>query len=170
MAKLIQNIFENKLQVCVLLLCFVLCSCELFVMLNLIPLCLQAHVREKLDETRHSDVEQYLKNLYDLYTRYLACPHVFWFIPCLHSNLNAHILNVFQDHSIGHQTDRVQSGFRQAHFPVQADKEHLLFIPGKLHWHGEGIPSYSRCHDSAALLWLQESSETPNRHWQVRFW
>lgn len=42
MAKLIQNIFENKLQ---------------------------AHVREKLDETRHSDVEQYLKNLYDLYTR-----------------------------------------------------------------------------------------------------
>uniref|UniRef100_A0AAX7TP24 Exocyst complex component 5 n=1 Tax=Astatotilapia calliptera TaxID=8154 RepID=A0AAX7TP24_ASTCA len=42
MAKLIQNIFENKLQ---------------------------AHVKEKLDETRHSDVEQYLKNLYDLYTR-----------------------------------------------------------------------------------------------------
>lgn len=31
---------------------------------------LQAHVKEKLDETRHSDVEQYLKNLYDLYTRY----------------------------------------------------------------------------------------------------
>lgn len=30
----------------------------------------QAHVREKLDETRHSDVEQYLKNLYDLYTRW----------------------------------------------------------------------------------------------------
>uniref|UniRef100_A0A672FF18 Exocyst complex component 5 n=1 Tax=Salarias fasciatus TaxID=181472 RepID=A0A672FF18_SALFA len=45
MAKLIQNIFENKLQ---------------------------AHVREKLDETRHSDVEQYLKNLYDLYTRTTA--------------------------------------------------------------------------------------------------
>ncbi|CAJ1073647.1 exocyst complex component 5 [Xyrichtys novacula] len=42
MAKLIQNIFENKLQ---------------------------AHVKEKLDETRHTDVEQYLKNLYDLYTR-----------------------------------------------------------------------------------------------------
>uniref|UniRef100_A0A673C8R1 Exocyst complex component 5 n=1 Tax=Sphaeramia orbicularis TaxID=375764 RepID=A0A673C8R1_9TELE len=42
MAKLIQNIFENKLQ---------------------------AHVKEKLDNTRHSDVEQYLKNLYDLYTR-----------------------------------------------------------------------------------------------------
>ncbi|XP_076605402.1 exocyst complex component 5 [Chaetodon auriga] len=45
MAKLIQNIFENKLQ---------------------------AHVREKLDETRHSDIEQYLKNLYDLYTRTTA--------------------------------------------------------------------------------------------------
>uniref|UniRef100_A0A3Q1JPP7 Exocyst complex component 5 n=1 Tax=Anabas testudineus TaxID=64144 RepID=A0A3Q1JPP7_ANATE len=42
MAKLIQNIFENKLQ---------------------------AHVKEKLEGTRHSDVEQYLKNLYDLYTR-----------------------------------------------------------------------------------------------------
>ncbi|KAJ0009053.1 hypothetical protein NQD34_016468 [Periophthalmus magnuspinnatus] len=42
MAKLIQNIFENKLQ---------------------------AHVKEKLDSTRHSDAEQYLKNLYDLYTR-----------------------------------------------------------------------------------------------------
>uniref|UniRef100_A0AAZ3SES1 Exocyst complex component 5 n=1 Tax=Oncorhynchus tshawytscha TaxID=74940 RepID=A0AAZ3SES1_ONCTS len=41
MAKLIQNIFENKLQ---------------------------AHVKEKLDETRRSDIEQYLKNLYDLYT------------------------------------------------------------------------------------------------------
>ncbi|TNN56874.1 Exocyst complex component 5 [Liparis tanakae] len=45
MAKLIQNIFENKLQ---------------------------AHVREKLDETRHTDVEQYLKNLNDLYTRTTA--------------------------------------------------------------------------------------------------
>ncbi|KAM7375812.1 hypothetical protein PAMP_005580 [Pampus punctatissimus] len=45
MAKLIQSIFENKLQ---------------------------AHVRDKLDETRHSDVEQYLKNLYDLYTRTTA--------------------------------------------------------------------------------------------------
>uniref|UniRef100_A0AAQ4PDT7 Exocyst complex component 5 n=1 Tax=Gasterosteus aculeatus aculeatus TaxID=481459 RepID=A0AAQ4PDT7_GASAC len=45
MAKLIQNIFENKLQ---------------------------SHVREKLDKTRHSDVEQYLKNLYDLYTRTTA--------------------------------------------------------------------------------------------------
>uniref|UniRef100_A0A4W5N082 Exocyst complex component 5 n=1 Tax=Hucho hucho TaxID=62062 RepID=A0A4W5N082_9TELE len=45
MAKLIQNIFENKLQ---------------------------AHVKEKLDETRHSDIEQYLKNLYDLYTRTTA--------------------------------------------------------------------------------------------------
>ncbi|KAK1894128.1 Exocyst complex component 5 [Dissostichus eleginoides] len=45
MAKLIQNIFENKLQ---------------------------AHVKEKLDETRHSDVEQYLKNLYDLYSRSTA--------------------------------------------------------------------------------------------------
>ena len=76
MAKLIQNIFENKLQVCVLLLCLVVSSRELFVMLYLTPLCLQAHVREKLDETRHSDVEQYLKNLYDLYTRYLACPRV----------------------------------------------------------------------------------------------
>uniref|UniRef100_A0A8D2ZQ00 Exocyst complex component 5 n=1 Tax=Scophthalmus maximus TaxID=52904 RepID=A0A8D2ZQ00_SCOMX len=45
MAKLIQNIFENKLQ---------------------------AHIKEKLDETRHSDVEQYLKNLYDLYTKTTA--------------------------------------------------------------------------------------------------
>lgn len=34
---------------------------------------MQAHVRDKLDETRQSDVEQYLKNLYDLYTRYLSC-------------------------------------------------------------------------------------------------
>uniref|UniRef100_A0A8C7PB38 Exocyst complex component 5 n=1 Tax=Oncorhynchus mykiss TaxID=8022 RepID=A0A8C7PB38_ONCMY len=32
----------------------------------------QAHVKEKLDETRRSDVEQYLKNLYDLYTRTTA--------------------------------------------------------------------------------------------------
>uniref|UniRef100_A0A3Q2YMQ6 Exocyst complex component 5 n=1 Tax=Hippocampus comes TaxID=109280 RepID=A0A3Q2YMQ6_HIPCM len=31
--------------------------------------CQEAHVREKLDDTRHSDVEQYLRNLYDLYTR-----------------------------------------------------------------------------------------------------
>uniref|UniRef100_A0A8C7D7N8 Exocyst complex component 5 n=1 Tax=Oncorhynchus kisutch TaxID=8019 RepID=A0A8C7D7N8_ONCKI len=45
MAKLIQNIFENTLQ---------------------------AHVKEKLDETRRSDIEQYLKNLYDLYTRTTA--------------------------------------------------------------------------------------------------
>lgn len=29
----------------------------------------QAHIKGKLDETRHSDVEQYLKNLYELYTR-----------------------------------------------------------------------------------------------------
>uniref|UniRef100_A0A3P9P2B3 Exocyst complex component 5 n=1 Tax=Poecilia reticulata TaxID=8081 RepID=A0A3P9P2B3_POERE len=34
--------------------------------------CQEAHVREKLDGTRHSDVEQYLKNLYDLYTRTTA--------------------------------------------------------------------------------------------------
>uniref|UniRef100_A0A674N195 Exocyst complex component 5 n=1 Tax=Takifugu rubripes TaxID=31033 RepID=A0A674N195_TAKRU len=45
MAKLIQNIFENKLQ---------------------------SHVKDKLDGTRQSDVEQYLKNLYDLYTRTTA--------------------------------------------------------------------------------------------------
>ncbi|KAL7873265.1 hypothetical protein AOLI_G00123360 [Acnodon oligacanthus] len=44
MAKLIQNIFENKLQ---------------------------AHVRETL-ETRPTELEQYLKNLYDLYTRTTA--------------------------------------------------------------------------------------------------
>uniref|UniRef100_A0A3B4ABC3 Exocyst complex component 5 n=1 Tax=Periophthalmus magnuspinnatus TaxID=409849 RepID=A0A3B4ABC3_9GOBI len=31
--------------------------------------CQEAHVKEKLDSTRHSDAEQYLKNLYDLYTR-----------------------------------------------------------------------------------------------------
>uniref|UniRef100_A0A671S233 Exocyst complex component 5 n=1 Tax=Sinocyclocheilus anshuiensis TaxID=1608454 RepID=A0A671S233_9TELE len=31
--------------------------------------CQEAHVKERLDETRNSDVEQYLKNLYDLYTR-----------------------------------------------------------------------------------------------------
>lgn len=34
-----------------------------------LALCPQAHIKEKLDETRHSDVEQYLKNLYDLYTK-----------------------------------------------------------------------------------------------------
>uniref|UniRef100_A0A8C2FHC9 Exocyst complex component 5 n=1 Tax=Cyprinus carpio TaxID=7962 RepID=A0A8C2FHC9_CYPCA len=45
MAKLIQSIFENKIQ---------------------------AHVKERLEETRHSDVEQYLKNLYDLYSRTTA--------------------------------------------------------------------------------------------------
>lgn len=78
MAKLIQNIFENKLQVFLfLLVCLVLFSHALFAMLYLRALCLQAHVREKLDETRHSDVEQYLKNLYDLYTRYLTCSHLF---------------------------------------------------------------------------------------------
>lgn len=44
MAKLIQNIFENKLQ---------------------------AHVKEKL-ETRPTELEQYLSNLYDLYTRTTA--------------------------------------------------------------------------------------------------
>ncbi|XP_072545625.1 exocyst complex component 5 [Salminus brasiliensis] len=44
MAKLIQNIFENKLQ---------------------------AHVKEKL-ETRPTELEQYLRNLYDLYTRTTA--------------------------------------------------------------------------------------------------
>uniref|UniRef100_A0A8B9LUJ7 Exocyst complex component 5 n=1 Tax=Astyanax mexicanus TaxID=7994 RepID=A0A8B9LUJ7_ASTMX len=44
MAKLIQNIFENKLQ---------------------------AHVKEKLD-TRPTELEQYLTNLYDLYTRTTA--------------------------------------------------------------------------------------------------
>uniref|UniRef100_A0A8C3G462 Exocyst complex component 5 n=1 Tax=Cyclopterus lumpus TaxID=8103 RepID=A0A8C3G462_CYCLU len=41
-------------------------------LLYLTSLCLQAHVREKLDETRHTDVEQYLKNLNDLYTRTTA--------------------------------------------------------------------------------------------------
>uniref|UniRef100_A0A671M6T4 Exocyst complex component 5 n=1 Tax=Sinocyclocheilus anshuiensis TaxID=1608454 RepID=A0A671M6T4_9TELE len=45
MAKLIQSIFENRIQ---------------------------AHVKERLEETRHSDVEQYLKNLYDLYSRTTA--------------------------------------------------------------------------------------------------
>ncbi|XP_060790227.1 exocyst complex component 5 [Neoarius graeffei] len=44
MAKLIQNIFENKLQ---------------------------THVKERL-ETRSTELEQYLKNLYDLYTRTTA--------------------------------------------------------------------------------------------------
>uniref|UniRef100_A0A3B4YBW1 Exocyst complex component 5 n=1 Tax=Seriola lalandi dorsalis TaxID=1841481 RepID=A0A3B4YBW1_SERLL len=34
--------------------------------------CQEAHVKEKLDGTRHSDVEQYLKNLYDLYTKTTA--------------------------------------------------------------------------------------------------
>ncbi|MGH0192153.1 UNVERIFIED_CONTAM: hypothetical protein FKN15_010649 [Acipenser sinensis] len=42
MAKLIQNIFENKLQ---------------------------NFVRDNLEESRKADAEQYLKNLYDLYTR-----------------------------------------------------------------------------------------------------
>lgn len=44
-------------------------SCGLFATSSLTPLPLQAHVRDKLDETRHADIEQYLKNLYDLYTR-----------------------------------------------------------------------------------------------------
>lgn len=38
-------------------------------MLYSFPLVLQSHVKDKLDGTRQSDVEQYLKNLYDLYTR-----------------------------------------------------------------------------------------------------
>lgn len=42
MAKLIQSIFDDKLK---------------------------AHVKERLDDARHSDVEQYLKNLFDLYSR-----------------------------------------------------------------------------------------------------
>lgn len=50
--------------------------------------CLQAHVKEKLDETRHSDVEQYLKNLYDLYTRWVRplnrTQNTSWVFP--HSN------------------------------------------------------------------------------------
>ncbi len=76
MAKLIQNIFENKLQVFILLfICVVLFRHKSFATLYL-TFCLQAHIREKLDETRHSDVEQYLKNLYDLYTRYLLA-HMF---------------------------------------------------------------------------------------------
>lgn len=81
MAKLIQNIFENKLQVFLLfLICLVLFR-HAFICSYLTPLCLQAHVREKLDGTRHSDVEQYLKNLYDLYTRYwFSCSHI-----CFHS-------------------------------------------------------------------------------------
>uniref|UniRef100_A0A8C4TGJ2 Exocyst complex component 5 n=1 Tax=Erpetoichthys calabaricus TaxID=27687 RepID=A0A8C4TGJ2_ERPCA len=45
MAKLIQNIFENKLQ---------------------------NFVRDKLEESRKTDAEQYLKDLYDLYTRMTA--------------------------------------------------------------------------------------------------
>ena len=77
MAKLIQNIFENKLQVfSILLICLLLFRHALFVLLYSSPLHLQAHVKEKLDETRHSDVEQYLKNLYDLYSRYLPCSHM----------------------------------------------------------------------------------------------
>lgn len=32
---------------------------------------LQSYVKEQLEEHRKSDAEQYLKNLYDLYTRYL---------------------------------------------------------------------------------------------------
>uniref|UniRef100_H2VB49 Exocyst complex component 5 n=1 Tax=Takifugu rubripes TaxID=31033 RepID=H2VB49_TAKRU len=34
--------------------------------------CQESHVKDKLDGTRQSDVEQYLKNLYDLYTRTTA--------------------------------------------------------------------------------------------------
>uniref|UniRef100_A0A673KE17 Exocyst complex component 5 n=1 Tax=Sinocyclocheilus rhinocerous TaxID=307959 RepID=A0A673KE17_9TELE len=34
--------------------------------------CQETHVKERLEETRHSDVEQYLKNLYDLYSRTTA--------------------------------------------------------------------------------------------------
>ncbi|OXB57944.1 hypothetical protein ASZ78_009351 [Callipepla squamata] len=44
LAKLIQNIFEVKLQ---------------------------SYVKDQLEEHRKSDAEQYLKNLYDLYTRYI---------------------------------------------------------------------------------------------------
>lgn len=71
MAKLIQNIFENKLQVRYQSYRYVpiLTCCTLFIMLYLFPLVLQSHVKDKLDGTRQSDVEQYLKNLYDLYTR-----------------------------------------------------------------------------------------------------
>lgn len=32
---------------------------------------LQGYVKDQLEEHRKSDAEQYLKNLYDLYTRYL---------------------------------------------------------------------------------------------------
>lgn len=32
---------------------------------------LQSYVKDQLEEHRKSDAEQYLKNLYDLYTRYL---------------------------------------------------------------------------------------------------
>lgn len=68
MAKLIQNIFENKLQVrfqwSIVLLEHFFIFGWLFI--------LQAHVKEKLDGTRHSDAEQYLKNLYDLYTRWFG--------------------------------------------------------------------------------------------------
>lgn len=31
---------------------------------------LQSYVKDQLEEHRKSDAEQYLKNLYDLYTRY----------------------------------------------------------------------------------------------------
>lgn len=83
MAKLIQNIFENKLQVFILILLFIGFDLDINYLslsfdLSYLTLCLQAHVREKLEETRHSDVEQYLKNLYDLYTRYLTCSRIFF--------------------------------------------------------------------------------------------
>ncbi|KAF2985350.1 hypothetical protein EK904_015132 [Melospiza melodia maxima] len=48
LAKLIQNIFEVKLQIFQIL---------------------QSYVKDQLEEHRKSDAEQYLKNLYDLYTR-----------------------------------------------------------------------------------------------------
>lgn len=85
-------------------------------------------------------------------------------------NLTHFSLHIVQDNSVGHEAHRVQPGLRQAHLPGKADKKHFLRLSGKLHWHGERVPPHSRCHDPAEILRLQEPSETPDWHRQVRHW
>lgn len=67
---------------------------------------MQAHVKEKLDGTRHSDVEQYLKNLYDLYTRQLAYFFYLNLLKWSNSCSCIYVCTLFshlpQDHSVSH--------------------------------------------------------------------
>lgn len=76
MAKLIQNIFENKLQVHQTTEFEMLLYHEYQFLIWIYlgkemtrALCFQTYVKERL-EPRSTDLEQYLNNLYDLYTRY----------------------------------------------------------------------------------------------------